>query len=108
MNKKFEKKPSICYETGLDEAFLVGTKDELLEFAQAIIELLSGPKEPLDYLGVKTEVPKKDRALTESMSEIVIDGLLVVESTEDRQELVNKILINNGEPPIDWEGNGMP
>jgi hypothetical protein len=108
MNKKIEKKPSICYETGLDEAFLVGTKDELLEFAQAIIELLSGPKEPLDYLGVKTEVPIKDRALTESMSEIVIDGMLVVESTEDRQELVNKIRINNGEPPIDWEGNGIP
>lgn len=32
MEMKMEK-PSICYEEGLDEAFLVGTKEELLNFA---------------------------------------------------------------------------
>jgi len=39
------------------------------------------------------------------MSEIVIDGILIVESKEDRRKLVNKIRINNGEQPIDWEGH---
>jgi len=97
------EKPAICYENGLDESFLVGTKEELLNFAQSIIDILNGPKNPLDYYGVKTESPKTTIALTESMSEIVIDGLLVVASKEDRRSLVNKIRVNNGESPIDWE-----
>ena len=104
MKIKMEK-PAICYETGLDESFLVGTKEELFNFAQSIIEILNGPKKLLDYYGVKTESPKTTLALTESMSEIVIDGLLVVASKEDRRSLVNKIRVNNGESPIDWEGH---
>ena len=101
--KTKDGRPSICYESGLDEAFLVGTKKELYEFAQSILEILNGPKESLDYLGVKTEQPKTVKTLTESMSEIVIDGILIVESKEDRRILENKIRVNNGAPPVDWE-----
>ena len=99
------EKPAICYETGLDESFLVGTKKELLNFAQSIIDTLNGPKEQLDYFGIKTETPKTTSSLTEPMLEIVFDGLLVVTSKEDRRSLVNKIRVNNGESPIDWEGH---
>ena len=99
-----EGKPSICYESDLDEAFIVGTKEELYEFAQSILKLIDGPKKSFDYFGIKTQQVDTVESLTESMSEIVIDTLLIVEKKEDRRKLVNEVRINNGELPIDWEG----
>jgi hypothetical protein len=95
-------KPAICYETGLDESFLVGTKDELTALAHAILDVVGQPGEPLEYLGIHTR--STTCALTEVMAEVSLDGILVVEDKHDRQELINRIRINNGEPPIDWAG----
>ncbi|NQV27004.1 MAG: hypothetical protein HQ518_21855 [Rhodopirellula sp.] len=102
---KKEEKPAICYETGLDESFLVGTKEELLDFANSIIHLLNIPAQECDYHGVNTEQPKVVYSLTEPMSDIVIDGIVIVESKDDRRDLINKMRINNDEVPIDWEGH---
>ena len=95
-------KPAICYETGLDEAFLLGTKEELSGLAQTILKLLDAPDEAIDYYGVKTQSASQ-ASLTHEMSEIGIDGLILVKSAADKRTLMNKIRVNNGEPPIDWE-----
>lgn len=42
-------KPAICYETGLDEAFLLGTRDELSTFAHTILKLLDMPSRSINY-----------------------------------------------------------
>ena len=98
-------KPAICYETGLDEAFLVGTKEELSEFAHSILRLLNGPFELLDYHGINAKQPKSRMSLSSSMSEVVLDGIVIVESRKDRRDLMNKIRLNNGVEPIDWKGH---
>ena len=104
MSEEIEK-PAICYETGLDEAFLLGTREELAAFAHSILRHLDAPSEQIDYLGIMTQSPiDANRAgLTHVMSEVVLDGLLIVKDKNDRRTLMNKILVNNGEAPIDWK-----
>jgi len=93
-------RPAICYETGLDEAFLVGTRSELASMARAILDALDSPGEPREYLGVRAR--SISHRLTEAMAQVVIDGILVVESRQDRRVLMDRILVNGGDPPIDW------
>ena len=97
-----EQKPSICYETGLDEAFLVGTRAELAAFSQSILDAVNAKGSSEEYFGVN--VTAVAGSLTEVMAEVVLDGVLVVESTRDRQQLMNRVLENNGDSPIDWDG----
>ena len=95
------RRPAICYETGLDESFLVGTRTELIAFAHAVIAATTKPGEPLEYLGIKTlSIPC---ALTETMADVTLDGIIVVENEHDRRDLINRIRTNNGEMPFDWE-----
>lgn len=97
-------KPAICYETGLDEAFLLGTREELSEFAHTILRLLDIPTKSVDYFGINTQTPIHKMSLTHTMSEVVLDGLLIVRDRNDRRVLMNKIRVNNGDVPIDWQG----
>lgn len=96
-------KPAICYETGLDEAFLLGTREELSAFARTILKLLDAPCKSMDYLGISTQSPIDNIKLTQAMSQVEVNGLFVVENENDRRILMNKILINNGDTPIDWQ-----
>ena len=96
-------KPAICYETGLDEAFIVGTRDELSEFAHSILRLLNGPFESRDYHGIHAKEPKSPGSLSDSMSEVVLDGMLIVENKKERHDLMNRIRLNNGIDPVDWQ-----
>ena len=98
------EKPVICYETDIDESFLVGTKKELSDFAYKILNIIEGESNSLNFHGIETLSPKSTSSLSESIPDIVLDGLLIVRSKKDKQDLVNKIRINNGMPPIDWLG----
>jgi len=94
-------RPAVCYETGLDESFLVGTPAEIRALGQTLLDAATSEGDSTDYLGVPTRsVPA---ALSEPMAEVVLDGVLLVKTKQDRQELMNRIRLNNGEPPIDWE-----
>nr|CAP48562.1 putative integron gene cassette protein [uncultured bacterium] len=96
-------KPAICYETGLDEAFLLGTRDELSAFAHSILRLLDAPSKSIDCYGVNTQSATNQTSLTHVMSEIGIDGIIIVENATERRILMNKIRVNNDEPPINWQ-----
>ncbi len=100
MSRKIDK-PAICYETGLDEAFLLGTRDELSEFAHSILQLLDKANKEIEYCGVNALSASNETSLTYAMSDVVIDGLIIIKSEEDQRTLMNKIRTNNGELPID-------
>lgn len=105
MNEENIGKPAICYETGFDEAFLVGTEEELSHFAHSILRLLGEQQKTMHYHGVITRQPLKNSQLSEPMSEIALESIVIVDSKKDRRELINKIRINGGMAPIDWDGH---
>ena len=94
--------PAIMYETGEDEAFLVGSKEEIEAFAQAILHALKGPSESLDYLGVKCKSTRAPR--TETWGFTCVEGLLVTETVTDKKKLINAIRKNNSIPQVQVEG----
>lgn len=94
-------KVAICFEQGLDEAFLVGTEEELREFANSILQKLEQENRKTEYHGVP--VDEVNVALTQSSGQVEIHGIYQVSSVEARRVLMNKILKNNGELEIDWD-----
>ncbi len=96
-----DEKVAICFEQGLDEAFLVGTKAEITEFAKSILRRLEQNKRKTDYLGVP--VQEMGAALTQTSGQVELHAIYLVKNVEDRRMLMNKILKNNGEHEIDWE-----
>lgn len=104
VNMRDASMPVGMYETGLDEAFLVGTVEDLRRFAQRILEQVEKTFPVDDYLGIP--VRQTGEQLTDCLGDFCIDGLCIVQSDEDKRELVNRIRVNNGEPeiaPEAWE-----
>lgn len=93
-------KPAVCYETSLDESFLVGTREELRKLAMELLAVIEVRGDEIDYLGVPVHFVSE--RLTEHMGDIVLDGVAIVEDVAAKRELMNRIHRNNGEPPIDW------
>lgn len=90
--------PAIMYETGEDEAFLVGSKNEIQAFAQALLDALQTQSEPQSYLGISCKSIQTPK--TEIGGFTCIKGLLVTESEIDKRKLINAIRKNNGEPQV--------
>lgn len=86
-----KEKPAICFEEGLDEAFLIGTFEELENFANEILSQLKSPNESMGYLGVKVTTQIPSGALTQSLGQVELHNILVVDSKEARRELMNNI-----------------
>lgn len=94
-------RPAVCDETASDESFLVGTREQLQAFASAIFELVSEPQESRDWHGVKVSMPRSP-ILTEPLCDVVLTGVVLVNSEEDRRRLVNSIRSNCDDTQIDW------
>lgn len=94
--------PAIMYETGDDEAFLVGSKEEIEAFAQALLCALQSKSQSQNYLGVNCKSIKTPR--TEQWGFTCVEGLLVTESVKDKRRLINAIRKNNGEPQVQVDG----
>ncbi len=90
--------PVGMYETGLDEAFLVGTAEDLRQFAHRILAQVEKAFPVDDYLGIP--VRQTGEQLTSSLGDFCIDGLCIVQSEEQKRELINRIRVNNGESEI--------
>lgn len=95
-------KPAVCYETGLDESFVVGTREELRKLAMELLAVTEARGDEIDYLGVPVHFVSE--RLTEHMGDIVLNGVAIVASTAAKRDLMNRIRRKNGEPPIDWAG----
>ena len=96
------KLPAIMYETGLDEAFLIGSVQELQTLAHRILAALEQLESGRDYFGVHTSQAADQ--LTSSWGDVCLDGIVVTSTSGDTRRLINAIRINNGEDPIAAEG----
>ena len=85
-----DEKPLITYQTGENESFLIGTEEQLLSFAQAIVEAVKSAK-PDDFFGEKVLVSGMLRDKLDSKAEIRFDEVVVVESNEQKKAVFYKI-----------------
>jgi hypothetical protein len=94
--------PAIMCEGGLDEAFLVGTVQELSALAHRILASIDqlGPMQ--DCLGIPSR--SVSIRLTDRWGDACLDGMVVTSSSEDSRRLVNALRMNNGQAPVAADG----
>jgi hypothetical protein len=89
MKKERDAGPLITAQTGWDEAFLIGTENELLRFAKNIIEAVKSAKEE-EFFGEITKVSKL-YGVTGEYSEVLFDWLVITKDREQTIELAHKV-----------------
>ena len=89
-------------ETGGDESFLVGTKEELKYFANKILEEIGKTRDKREILGV--EVSEVTERFSHLWGDACIDGIFITDCGQDTKKLINSIRINNGEQPVAAKG----
>ncbi|MEM9998576.1 MAG: hypothetical protein AAF809_12825 [Bacteroidota bacterium] len=86
------------WETGPDEAFLIGSEDELRRFAQNILALLNRQDQDEKFLGI--DVSWASGYLTEKLGDVSIVSVAVTADNQATKRLINAVKRNNGEAPI--------
>lgn len=81
--------PLITAQTGWEEAFLIGTEKELLDFADNIIQAVKTAQAE-KFFGEKAKVSKFYR-VTGEYSEVFFDWLVVTKDREQTIELAYKV-----------------
>lgn len=89
MSKDRNIGPVITAQTGWEEAFLIGTEKELLEFAGSIIKAVNSAKAD-QFFGEDAKV-SKFYDVTGQYSEILFDWLVVTKDSGQTIELTNKV-----------------
>jgi len=102
---KTSGRPALLCTTAEDESFILGTRSQLIKLAERILELTDAPAEPSDWDGVAVEQPACATYLSDPMSDIALQGIVIVRTEADRRALMNKIRVNDALDPIDWEGH---
>lgn len=69
---------------------LIGTREQLLAFAQSIIEAVDIAK-PDGFFNVTAKVHHLSIGILDSKGETCIDEIVVVDSDEDKNEIFNNI-----------------
>ncbi len=95
-------KVAILDETGPDESFLVGTRDQFETLLLELRALLETKGVERNIRGIDVEVCSSGR-LTESMAHTCFDSIFIVNSEEDRKRFVSASLEACGDEPIDWD-----
>jgi len=89
MNKERNAGPLITTQTGWEESFLIGTEEELLEFADNIIKAVKTAKED-DFFGEQTKTSNFYN-VTGQYSEVLFDWLVVTKNRKQTIELSSKV-----------------
>jgi hypothetical protein len=89
MNKERNAGPLITAQTGWEESFLIGTEEELLEFADNIIKAVKAAKEDV-FFGEQTKT-SKFYDVTGQYSEVLFDWLVVTKNRKQTIELSGKV-----------------
>ncbi|WHI46426.1 hypothetical protein ACJJIW_20820 [Microbulbifer sp. JMSA004] len=90
MNKDRNAGPLITAQTGWEEAYLIGTEAELLEFAENIIQAVKSAKSE-DFFGEPVRVSAFDGKVGQ-FSEVYFDWLVVTKDREQTIDLSRKVL----------------
>ncbi|WP_144391797.1 hypothetical protein [Pleionea sediminis] len=83
-------KPLITYQTGENESYLIGTKEQLIEFANSIIDSVKSAK-PEEFFGMKVLVSNDIHGSLDSKAEIQLDAVIVTESDEQKDAIFYNI-----------------
>lgn len=89
MSVKKKAGPMITAQTGWEEAFLVGTENELIEFAENILKAVKSAKDE-EFFGEVAKV-SKFYGVTGEYSEVLFDWLVVTKDNEQTISLAKKI-----------------
>mgnify|MGYP001050261382 FL=1 len=82
--------PLITYQTGENETYLIGTEEQLLSFAQAIIDSVNSAKGE-EIWGESVKVSKLIHGSLDSKAEIQIDEVVVVANDEQKDRIFYEI-----------------
>lgn len=80
----------ITAQTGWDEAFIIGTEQELLDFAKNIIDSVKAAKDD-EFFGEKVKASNKIHGKLASHSEVLFDLLVVTENSKQTLEIAHKV-----------------
>jgi hypothetical protein len=83
--------PIITAQTGWDESFIIGTKAELLQFAQSIIDSVNDA-EMDGFFGERVKVSNLIYGRVGSSSEVMFDWVVVTKNNEQTLEISHKVL----------------
>ncbi len=89
------ERATICWYTDPAESFLVGTKDSLRQLAHDILNQLDNEYHENEIGNVKIKWSNSENPLTECGMDVVLDGLGIVDSEEDKNKLVNELRVLN-------------
>ncbi|MGL6260080.1 hypothetical protein [Vibrio sp. WXL210] len=90
MKDNVSKGAVITAQTGWDEAFLIGTEEDLLSFAQAIISSVESAQKD-DFFGEPVKTSNLVYSKLASYSEVQFDWLVVTDSNEQTLEIAHKV-----------------
>ena len=82
--------PILAYQTGPDESYLIGTKEELLSFAQKIVSAVEESK-PGIFFGHAASVKYISKDILDSKGEVDIDAIVLVANSQAKDEIFNSI-----------------
>ena len=94
------KKTAVCWDMDTSESFLVGTKENLRNLAESILDQLEQDTKESELCGIKVQSPTSNGSLTESGLDIVLNGMAIVESEKDTFKIINKLRSINGMLPF--------
>jgi len=83
-------KALITYQTGENESYFIGTKQQLLSFANSIIESVNSAK-PDEFWEEKVLTSKLIHGCLDSKAEIQLDEVIVVENNDQKDSVFYKI-----------------
>ncbi len=89
MTKERNAGPLITAQTGWEEAFLIGTQEELLKLAENIVKAVKSSKSD-DFLGEEVKT-SQFCGVTGEFSEVLFDWLVVTKDREQTIELAHKV-----------------
>ncbi|MGF1705484.1 hypothetical protein [Enterovibrio baiacu] len=89
MTKERNAGPLITAQTGWEEAFLIGTEEELLKLAENIVKAVKSAKSD-DFFGEEVKT-SQFYGVTGEFSEVLFDWLVVTKDREQTIELAHKV-----------------
>lgn len=90
MNSIANNRPLITFQTGADKSYLIGTKEQLISFANSIIESVNSATET-DFFGEQVSSSSIIYGCLDIKAEVMLDEVVITKSNEQKDEIFYKI-----------------
>ena len=78
--------PVATYQTGPEETFLVGTKEQIEAFAKTLLDAVQNTSEE-EFFGVPAKVKVLKKPVLDSKGDFSLDHIVVVKDIEDKDKI---------------------